>query len=261
MAGKRSWETCEGHRGGGSGAPRRGPRNRHRGRFRGPRPLWIALPLAAHRTTSAQEGRRAVVARGKQGGDPRRLGHPGSRRRGPARRPDRRPGCVDRHLLLGGLAVGTRAPRQHAGVPHRPLRRRRAAPPRRPRAAPARVGRLRPVPQGARRHRPLVGRARRQAAERRTRPVGVPPVLGRALQGAPARRPARDGRRHGGDLPDRALPQRVLPRRGAPRRPPPRRDRDGARSLPDQEGGSRGCFRPGGRGPGRLGGRRRRQCC
>ena len=159
------------------------------------------------------------------------------------------------HLLVGRQPVGPGAPRQPARVPHRPLRRRRAAPPRRPRPPPARVGRLRPLPQGAGRRRPVLGRAHRPAALGGPRPVGVPPVLGRALQGAAARGPARARRGHGGDLPDRALHVGGLPRAGAARRPAPRRHRRGAREVPDQGAGGR--VRAGGRGARRLGGRRR----
>ena len=65
------------------------------------------------------------------------------------------------------------------------------------RAAPARLGRLRPVPQGPGRCRRELGRPHRAPAERRPRPVGLPPVVGRALQGAAARRAARARRRHG----------------------------------------------------------------
>ncbi len=138
--------------------------------------------------------------------------------------------------LVGGLAVGAGPPGQPARVPHRALRRRRAAPPRRTGAAPARLGRLRPVPQGARGRRPVVRRAHRPPAERRPRPVGLPPVVGRALQGAAPRRAARDGHRHGGGLADRALHLRRLPRAGAARRPAPPRHRGRAGPLPHQEG-------------------------
>ena len=163
-----------------------------------------------------------------------RLGHPRRRRRHPARR---RGQAGDR--LVGRLAVGPGPPGQHARVPHRALRRRRAAPPRGARAPPARVGRLRPVPQGARGRRPVVRRPHRPPAERRPRPVGLPRLVGRALQGAPPRRPARDGHRDGGDLPDRALHLRALPRAGAARRPAPSRHRGGARPLPHEEGRAR----------------------
>ena len=54
--------------------------------------------------------------------------------------------------------------------------------------APARVGRLRPLPPGAGRRRPGVVGAHRPAAVGRAGPVGVPRLLGRALQGAAARR-------------------------------------------------------------------------
>ena len=175
--------------------------------------------------------------------DPQRLGHPRRRRRHPARR---RGQAGDR--LVGRLAVGPGAPGQHARVPHRALRRRRAAPPRGARAAPARVGRLRPLPQGAGGRRPVVRRAHRPPAERRPRPVGLPRLVGRALQGAAPRRAARDGHRDGGDLPDRALHLRPLPRAGAARRPAPARHRGGARALPHEEGRARDALRAGGRG-------------
>ena len=114
------------------------------------------------------------------------------------------------------------------------LQRRGAA-----RAAPARLGRLRPVPQGAGGRRPVLGRPHRPAALGGPGPVGVPRVLGRALQGAAARRAARAGRGHGGDLPDRALHVGGLPRAGAARRTPPRRHRRGAREVPHQAAGAR----------------------
>ena len=75
------------------------------------------------------------------------------------------------------------------------------------------------------RRRPVLGRAHRPPAVGRPGPVGLPRLLGRALQGAAAGGARRDGRRDGGGLADRALPRRRLPRR----RSSPRcahRDRD-----------------------------------
>ena len=120
------------------------------------------------------------------------------------------------------------------------LRRRRAAPPRRTRAPPARLGRLRPVPQGAGRRRPVVGRAHRPPALGRPRPVGLPRLVGRALQGAARAARCRAGRRDGGDLADRALPVGCLPRRGPARGAAPRtRSSAVLAQLPHQEGRAR----------------------
>ncbi|CAA9370295.1 MAG: Lysyl-tRNA synthetase (class I), partial [uncultured Nocardioides sp.] len=187
-----------------------------------------------------------------------RLGDAGGGRRRTARR---RGQAGDR--VLGCIALGTGPPGQPAGVPHHPLRGRRAAAPGHRGHPPARVGRLRPLPQGPRGRARRVGRAHRPPAHRRPRPVGVPRLLVRPLQGAAAARARRPRRGDDRDLPDGALPVRDLPREGPGRRARAAPDRGGAGASPHQEARRRRRAghrdrRPGGRGARRLGRRRRR---
>ena len=91
---------------------------------------------------------------------------------------------------------------------------------------------------------------------RRPRPVGLPRVLGRALQGAAPGRARRAGRRDGRGQPDRDVPRRHLPRADPARDPAPRPDRGGARALPHQ-GRARRRDRGGGRRARRVGRQRR----
>ncbi len=104
------------------------------------------------------------------------------------------------------------SPRGHDPAPGR----RRDPAPGVPGPAPHLLGRLRPLPQGAqrgRRCRRLLGRAHRQAADRRTGAQGVrPPELGRALQGRDGRRARRARCRVRRDQPDRAVHRRCLSR-------------------------------------------------
>ena len=75
--------------------------------------------------------------------------------------------------------------------------------------------RFRKVPVG---RRPVVGRAHRPAALGRAGPPRSARLLGRALQGAAARRAARDGRRAGGGLARPSATDRLLPRARCSRR-------------------------------------------
>ena len=231
----------------------RGRRKRHRGRFRRPPPVRacpaparrpMTLPPAHHWRPAGRSG--SVAARHEAPRSGADEAH-GTRRHRPARGPGpvdwvtraaddairharqatRRPAPTraDRHLRLGRQPVRPGPPGQPARVPHRALRGRGAQAPRHPRPPPAQLGRLRPVPQGAGRRRPRLERAHRPTALRRTRPLGLPRLLGRALQGPAARGARRDGRGDGGGLPDRGLPRRRVRRAGADRGAPPRRHR------------------------------------
>ena len=195
-----------------AGPARRGPRNRHRGRFRGPRPLWIACPLAAR--TRGWRGTRQAERR------PGRLGHPGGRRRRPPRRPD-----ATRHLLVGRLAVRPRPPGQPARVPDRALRGRRPA-------AARRTVRHLHVWDDYDRFRKVPVGIDASWAEHIGRPLSavpdpweLPRLVGRALQGAAARRPARAWASTWRRSRRPSATERLLPRRRAARRAAPRRDR------------------------------------
>ena len=170
---------------------RAGHRSRRRGRLRCP--CHVPASLAARDQHSdpdlrheehTSHGTRRTVRR------THRLGDASGRRRRPARRRGQ-----PRHGRLRRKSVRADPPRQPARVPHPALRRRGAAAPRRRRTPPALLGRLRPLPQGARRRPARVGRPHRPPPQRRARPVGVPRVVGRALQGAAAGLARRDGRR------------------------------------------------------------------
>ena len=115
--------------------------------------------------------------------------------------------------------------------------------------------RFRKVPAGI---DPSWSRAHRPAAVRRPRPVELPRVLGRALQGAAAGLARRARRGDGGGLADRAVPRRHLPRADPHRRAQPRPDRDGDGALPHQGGGRCSRERGGGGRDGRLRRQRRR---
>ncbi len=221
----------------------------------------VAAPQHPRRRSSPPHGTRRRRTRHRTVRQHRshRLGHPGRGRRDPPRR--RRGGGPrggpHHHLRLGRQPVGPGPPGQPARVPDRALRGRGDPPARPAGAPPAQLGRLRPLPQGPRRRRPVLGRPHRPPALRGARPVGVPRVVGRALQGAAGRQPARHGRGDGGGLPDRGLPPRRLRRAGAAGRGAPRPHRDHPGPLPHQGRPGRG-VRAGGRRPGRLGARGRR---
>ena len=123
-----------------------------------------------------------------------------------------RPGQAGR-LRLGPQPVRADPPGQPArGDDPAPGRRRDPAPRDRGRP-PDQLGRLRPVPQGPGRHRPVVGRAHRQAADRRTGAARQPArQLGRPLPGPAARVPGRARHRLPRHQPDRAVHLRGLPR-------------------------------------------------
>ena len=115
---------------------------------------------------------------------PHRLGDPRRRRRDPARGRGQ-PGitCASGVSPSGPIHLGNLREFLTAHFVAEELRRR---------GVPVRhlhmLGRLRPLPQGAGRRRPVLGRAHRPPAVRRARPVGLPRLLGRALQGAAAGR-------------------------------------------------------------------------
>ena len=139
------------------------------------------------------------------------------------------------HVRVGRQPVGPHPPGQPARVHHptfvaEEIRRRGIAV-----RHPPQLGRLRPVPQGPGGGRPVVERAHRRLLSVSPRPVGVPRVVGRALQGRCAA-PAEMGVEMEGRSPDRAPPRRHLHRAGPPRDPAPRRHRGGAREAPHEEG-------------------------